>query len=78
MARLRSALSLRRVSALYVLLGLIVLFSIWVPDTFLTTTTLKRKSSNPSAAMTCWRKFRSVRSALAASTRFRKSSSAAR
>lgn len=41
MARLRSALSLRRVSALYVLVGLIVLFSIWVPDTFLTTTTLK-------------------------------------
>lgn len=40
-ARLRAALSLRRVSALYVLFALIGLFSIWVPDTFLTTTTLK-------------------------------------
>jgi len=40
-ARLRSALSLRRVSALYVLVALIAIFSIWVPDTFLTTTTLK-------------------------------------
>lgn len=41
MTRLRAALSIRRVSALYVLVALVVLFSIWVPDTFLTTTTLK-------------------------------------
>ncbi len=40
-ARLRAALSIRRVSALYVLVALVALFSLWVPDTFLTTTTLK-------------------------------------
>lgn len=41
LARVRRALSFRNVSALYVGIAFIVLFAIWVPDTFLTTTTLK-------------------------------------
>jgi ribose transport system permease protein len=41
MQALRAALSPRRISAVYVLIGLIVLFALWVPDTFLTTTNLK-------------------------------------
>jgi ribose transport system permease protein len=41
MQALGRALSPRRISAVYVLIGLIVLFSIWVPDTFLTVTNLK-------------------------------------
>jgi Ribonuclease G/E len=40
--------------------------------------TPKRRSSNPSAATTFWRRFRNARSVRAASTRSRKSSSAAR
>jgi ribose transport system permease protein len=39
--RTLEALSFRNISAAYVLVGFIVLFAIWVPDTFLTTTTLK-------------------------------------
>lgn len=35
------ALSPRNISAVYVLAGLVVLFSVWIPETFLTTTTLK-------------------------------------
>jgi len=41
-------------------------------------TTPRKKSSNPSAATTFWKKFRSAPSVRAVSTRFRKSSSAAR
>jgi hypothetical protein len=41
-------------------------------------TTPRKKSSNPSAATTFWKKFRNAPSVRAASTRFRKSSSAAR
>ena len=37
----RVRLSPKRISAVYVLLALIVLFSLWVPETFLTTTNLK-------------------------------------
>jgi ribose transport system permease protein len=40
-SRARHALSFRNISAAYVLVGFIVLFAIWVPDTFLTTSTLK-------------------------------------
>src|ERR1700712_1594111 len=36
-----SALSFRRSSALYVWAAIIVVFAIWTPDTFLTSTTLK-------------------------------------
>jgi len=35
-----SALSFRKISAIYVWIGIIVLFGLWVPDTFLTSTTL--------------------------------------
>ena len=35
--RLRAALSFRNISALYIFGALVVLFSLWVPDTFLTT-----------------------------------------
>lgn len=37
----RSTLSFRRISLVYVFASLFVLFSLWVPETFLTTTTLK-------------------------------------
>lgn len=40
-SRTAQALSFRNISAAYVLVGFIVLFAIWVPDTFLTTGTLK-------------------------------------
>lgn len=36
-----SALSFRRISAIYVWIAIIVVFALWTPDTFLTTTTLK-------------------------------------
>ena len=36
-----SALSFRRISAIYVWIVIIVVFAVWTPDTFLTTTTLK-------------------------------------
>lgn len=36
-----AALSPKRISAVYVLAGLVLLFALWVPDTFLTTTNLK-------------------------------------
>jgi ribose transport system permease protein len=39
--RWRQSLSFRNMSAIYVLVLLIVVFSIWVPETFLTDTTLK-------------------------------------
>lgn len=39
--KIASALSIRRVSALYVLLLFIGVFSVWVPDLFLTATTLR-------------------------------------
>ncbi len=38
---LLAALSPKRISAVYVLIGLILLFALWVPDTFLTVTNLK-------------------------------------
>ncbi|MEN3280880.1 MAG: ribose transport system permease protein [Solirubrobacteraceae bacterium] len=41
MTRLARALSFRNVSALYVGVGFVVLFSIWIPDTFWTATTWK-------------------------------------
>lgn len=40
-SRWRRAVSFRNISAIYVWLLLIVIFSIWVPSTFLTSTTLK-------------------------------------
>ena len=40
-SRWRSALSIRNISAVYVWIGLFVVFSIWVPETFLTQGTLK-------------------------------------
>ena len=40
-SRTRTALSFRNISAAYVLLGFIAIFAVWVPDTFLTTGTLK-------------------------------------
>jgi ribose transport system permease protein len=39
--RLRQALSIRNISAIYVFAALFLIYSIWVPDTFLTSTTWK-------------------------------------
>ncbi len=41
-ARLRRSLAFNRIGAVYVWLGIIVLFSIWVPDTFATVATFKQ------------------------------------
>jgi ribose transport system permease protein len=40
-AKFVRALSFRNISAIYVLIGLIILYALWVPDSFLTTQTLK-------------------------------------
>jgi ribose transport system permease protein len=45
-ARLGTALSLQRISGIYVLLAMIVLFSIWVPDTFLSWDTARQILNN--------------------------------
>jgi ribose transport system permease protein len=44
--RLRSALSIQKISGIYVLLGMIVLFSIWVPETFLSWDTARQILNN--------------------------------
>ena len=45
-ARLRHALSFRRIAALYIFAGLFLLFSLWVPDTFLDRDTWKTLLDN--------------------------------
>ena len=39
--RLRTALSFRNISAFYILAGLLIVFSFWIPDTFWTSATLR-------------------------------------
>ena len=41
-ARLRRGLAFNRIGAVYVWLGLVLVFSIWVPDTFPTMATVKQ------------------------------------
>ena len=41
-ARVRRSLAFNRIGAVYVWLGIVVLFSIWVPDTFPTISTVKQ------------------------------------
>ena len=40
-ARVRAVLSFRRISAVYILIALMILFGLWVPDTFLTESTFR-------------------------------------
>ena len=50
-ARLRRALSFRNISAIYIFVAMFIVFSIWVPDTFLTSGTWR--SLLTSNAITC-------------------------
>src|SRR5262245_50930089 len=46
--RMKSALSPQKISGIYVLLGMIVLFSIWVPETFVSWDTARQILNNNS------------------------------
>ena len=46
--------SLRRASGVYVFVGLVVLFAVWVPETFLTTTTLSSVLSQSAVTESPW------------------------
>jgi len=45
---------LRRASGVYVFVGLVVLFAVWVPETFLTTTTLSSVLSQSAVNESPW------------------------
>src|SRR5262249_40262006 len=49
--RVRRALSFRNISAIYIFIAMFIVFSIWVPDTFLTMPTWRSLLS--SNAITC-------------------------